>query len=123
MAVEYNTVWMYLAEMMYIVDGDTVDVLIDLGFGVKKKERVRLAGIDTPEMFSVKKDSEEYAKGEAARAFVVGWSQICSDLIIVKTVKEKGKYGRYIAEIYNREGDECLNDALVEAGHAVRKEY
>lgn len=53
-----------------MVDGDTIDVLIDLGFYVELRERLRLEGIDTPEIYRVPKDSEEYKKGMVAKEYV-----------------------------------------------------
>ena len=54
----------YRARLERVVDGDTIDVLIELGFYVTLRERVRLEGIDTPEIYRVPKDSEEYKKGD-----------------------------------------------------------
>ena len=60
----------YRAKLDRVVDGDTMDVVIDLGFYVELRERVRLAGIDTPEIYRVKKDSEEYKKGQEVKEYV-----------------------------------------------------
>jgi micrococcal nuclease len=60
----------YRAKLDRVVDGDIMDVVIDLGFYVELRERVRLVGIDTPEIYRVKKDSEEYKKGMEAKEFV-----------------------------------------------------
>ena len=57
-----------IKEIVRVVDGDTIDILIDLGFDLTKKERVRLAGIDTPE--SRTKDLEEKAMGLEAKEFL-----------------------------------------------------
>ena len=53
----------YKAKLGRVVDGDTMDVVIDLGFYVTMRERVRLKGINTPEIYKVPKNSEEYKKG------------------------------------------------------------
>ena len=53
----------YLSELDRVVDGDTLDVVIDLGFYIKIKERIRLEGVDTPEIYGVPQDSEEYRRG------------------------------------------------------------
>ena len=53
----------YRAELDRVVDGDTLDVVIDLGFYIKIKERIRLEGIDAPEIYGVPQDSEEYPQG------------------------------------------------------------
>ena len=60
----------YRARLERVVDGDTIDVLIELGFYVTLRERVRLEGIDTPEIYRVPKDSEEYKKGMEAKEYV-----------------------------------------------------
>lgn len=119
----------YKAYCYNIVDGDTMDVSIDLGFKVKINERIRLAGINTPEIYGVKKGSEEYNKGVAAKEEVE--RLILNKNIIVKTEKdETGKYGRYIAFIYTDTDtesptfeDSCLNDYLVKIGFATTAEY
>ena len=61
-----SKLYRYSARCSRVVDGDTLDLDIDLGFGMHFFERVRLFGIDTPETFGVKKDSDEYARGKAA---------------------------------------------------------
>ena len=60
----------YRAELDRVVDGDTLDVLIDLGFYIKIKERIRLEGMDTPEIYGVPQDSEEYRRGMEAKEYV-----------------------------------------------------
>lgn len=118
-----------------VVDGDTLDVDIDLGFYVHIEQRVRLYGVDTPEKYGVKKESEEYKAGVAATEFVEQWlERKVPDLfehyeyVILNpkpvTMKSydgkkfrKGKYGRWLVEIIRADG-ESLNRALVEAGHA-----
>lgn len=108
----------YTGTVVRIVDGDTLDVMFDLGLGVFKKERVRLLRIDTPETYGVKKDSEEYQAGKLATEFVIKWVESNDNVIVVKTTKDKkGGRGRYLAEIYGKEG-ENLNDLLLEKGLA-----
>lgn len=119
----------YRAHCYNVVDGDTVDLTLDLGLKVYAKERVRLAGIDTPEIHGVKKDSDEYKKGTLAKEAVE--RLILHKDIIVQTEKDKtGKYGRYIAFIYTDTNidspsleDSCLNDYLVKEGFAVPAKY
>ena len=53
----------YRAKLVRVVDGDTIDLDIDLGFYIRITERVRLEGVNTPEIFRVKKESEEYKRG------------------------------------------------------------
>jgi len=104
------------------VDGDTVDVDIDLGFGVwLKDQRVRLYGINAPE--SRTRDLEEKKLGLAAKDFCKNFAKE-GEPAILKTKKydAKGKFGRILGEIW-REGefaDQSLNEYLVEKGHATR---
>ena len=115
----------YKAHVVKVVDGDTVDVDIDLGFGiVMKDERVRIMGIDTPE--SRTSDKVEKLFGKAASARV---KELLDDDIILKTQiarngeDMKGKYGRilgdFIVERYEDDRQEMLTDILVQEGHAV----
>jgi|TARA_Y100000114_G_C11705036_1_gene300480 endonuclease YncB( thermonuclease family) len=99
-----------------VVDGDTVDIVIDLGFSLTKKERVRLSGIDTPETRT--KDLEEKELGMDAKNFLtrrlddaVGYN------LVVKTEKD-GKYGRMLGEFHI--GDINLNEEMYDRGYAWR---
>jgi len=103
-----------------IVDGDTIDVEIDFGMGIHKKERVRIAFIDAPEV-----RGEEKVKGYQAKAFVENCIPVGSN-IQLETFKEKGKFGRYIGCVYFIGEDglrKSLGTHMVEAGHAIEKEY
>ena len=107
----------YRVNILRVVDGDTVDVDIDLGFGVwMHKERVRLYGIDTPE--SRTRDLEEKKYGLAAKMFLTKWTN--SGDLTLKTFKDgKGKYGRILGEIWYG-GEHNINQLLVDNHHAVR---
>ena len=86
----------YKCKMIKVVDGDTVDVDIDLGFGVwMRKQRIRLYGIDTPE--SRTRDLEEKKYGLAAKDFLVKWTNAGG--LVLKTHKDdRGKFGRILGE-------------------------
>lgn len=103
-----------------VVDGDTVDFTIDLGFGVFTKQRIRLAGIDTPELRGGTVESKELAKKAKARVEEF----LSSGEVFVKTEKDRtGKYGRYLGYIIivKHSGiDFNLNEILVEEGYAKR---
>ena len=111
----------YNVKVTRIVDGDTVDVDIDLGFGVwLKKERIRLYGIDTPE--SRTRDLEEKKYGLAAKEFL---TKMLDDEggIILKTHRDaEGKFGRILGELWRTTeyGDQSINQYLVDKHHAVR---
>jgi len=110
----------YKAKLIRVVDGDTLDAEIDLGFNVFIKERVRLYGIDTWE--SRTRDLEEKKKGLAAKARLK--ELIYNKPIVIKThKKQKGKYGRILGEIFieGKGFDEInVNDLLFEEGHACK---
>ena len=98
-----------------VVDGDTVDITLDLGFDILYNNRIRLHGIDTPE--SRTRDLEEKKLGLAAKDRV---KELCpvGSTVTVKTTKDgRGKFGRILGEIYV--GDVNVNKLLVEEGHAV----
>lgn len=118
--------YVYDAEVVRVVDGDTLDLLIDLGFRVFSKQRCRLYGIDTPETFGVKKESEEYAKGKAATAFVETWFTDRKK-VLIKSHDGKplgqGKYGRWLVVVLPVDGGMSLNEALVREGHAESVSY
>ena len=99
-------------KIVKIVDGDTIDIEIDLGFSLTKKERVRLAGIDTPE--SRTRDLEEKAEGLLAKSFLEKQLDEAVDLR-VKTEKD-GKYGRMLGWLHD--GDKNINKYMVIKGYA-----
>ena len=112
------SVYEYRCKVTRVVDGDTVDVDIDLGFGVwMHKERVRLYGIDTPE--SRTRDLEEKKYGVAAKARLAELIANADDLTIKTSVdgKARGKYGRILGTIFA--DDVNLNTTLITEGHAV----
>lgn len=105
----------YKAKLIRVVDGDTVDLTLDLGFNTFINHRFRLHGVDTPEVFGVKKGSEEYEKGIKAKNRVAELLE--GKNIKVETFKDrKDKYGRYLAVIYVDKI--CINDLLFEEGLA-----
>ena len=113
----------YKATVERVVDGDTIDVVIDLGFKITTNQRIRLKGINTPETYSVKKDSEEYKKGMKAKQFVLQRIEANNNEVTVETNKDTGKYGRYIGTIWLADNETSLNDELVEKGLAVIVNY
>ncbi len=112
----------YTATVRRVVDGDTIDVDIDLGFGVwMHKERVRLYGIDTPE--SRTRDLEEKKYGLIAKEQIQAFMPVGSMQTLV-TVKDKaGKFGRILGKflIYDKKTDAqmTINDWMIREHHAV----
>ena len=104
-----------------VVDGDTIDVTIDLGFDLYKKERVRIAGVDTPEKRT--RDLEEKALGLDATYWMKKQLEdtIAGDeeLIIRTELKGgTGKYGRLLGWLYVGEDTISLNEQMITEGYA-----
>jgi len=111
----------YKCTIVRVIDGDTVDVDIDLGFGVWiHKERIRLFGIDTPE--SRTRDLEEKKYGLAAKEYLKGMLNDGGG-ILLKTHKDDatGKFGRVLGELWRTTNyaDKSINDYMVEKHHAA----
>jgi micrococcal nuclease len=105
--------YVYKATIERVVDGDTIDVTLDLGFDVRlHKQRCRLAGIDTPE--SRTRDLAEKKLGLAAKDRLI---ELCVGSITIKSFG-KGKYGRILAIPYT-ENNEDICQMLINEGHAV----
>ena len=108
----------YRAEVLRVVDGDTVDVLIDCGFSILLKERVRLFGIDAPE--SRTRDKKEKKRGLAAKARLQELIENADQKIIIKTeLDKKGKFGRILGVLWDEKKKKNFNSMLVSEGHAT----
>ena len=108
-------------EVNRVVDGDTIDVAIDLGFGLYKKERVRVAGVDTPEKRT--RDLEEKELGIEATNWLKekldGAISGDDDLVIrTELVGGMGKYGRLLGWLYIGDSELSLNEIMIEEGYA-----
>tara|TARA_B100001996_G_C18526713_1_gene541368 strand:+ start:463 stop:864 length:402 start_codon:yes stop_codon:yes gene_type:complete len=105
----------YKCKLIKVIDGDTIDVDIDLGFGVwLRKQRIRLYGIDTPE--SRTSDDIEKIYGNAAKDYLIKWTG--AGELTIKTHKDaKGKFGRILGEIWTF--DTNINKKMIEEHHAV----
>jgi len=104
-----------------VLDGDTIDVTIDLGFDLFKKERVRVAGVDTPEKRT--RDLEEKALGYDATNWLKdkleGAIDGDDDLVIrTELVGGVGKYGRLLGWLYIGDADVSLNEQMIDEGYA-----
>ena len=104
-----------------VVDGDTIDVTIDLGFDLYKKERVRVAGIDTPEKRT--RDLEEKALGIDATNWLkakLAEAITGDDELTIRTELSGGigKYGRLLGWLYIGDGDVSLNEEMIKLGYA-----
>lgn len=105
--------YFYNAVVDRVVDGDTIDVTIDLGFNVWIKERLRLYGLNTPETRT--KDAEEKERGLKAKRYVENQVNSNQGKIQIQSLG-RGKYGRVLAEIWV--GKNNINELLISNGHA-----
>jgi len=114
----------YKAKVVRIVDGDTLDAMIDLGFNTWVKKRIRLAGIDAYE--SRTRDKKEKKKGLAAKARLQQLLEKGNEFTLIS--QGVGKYGRCIANVYvvekyirsDKYHGKSINEAMVKEGHAKR---
>ena len=107
----------YNCTVTRVVDGDTIDVILDLGFSVLHKCRVRLYGIDTPE--SRTKDKDEKARGKLAAKYLEDSINNGTEIILRSKLKDsKGKYGRVLGEIIVDNIN--INQSMIEKYLAVK---
>ena len=110
-----------VTEINKVLDGDTIDVTIDLGFDLYKKERVRIAGVDTPEKRT--RNLEEKALGLDATEWLKdkleGAIDGDDDLVIrTELVGGVGKYGRLLGWLYIGDASVSLNEKMIDEGYA-----
>ena len=110
-----------VVEINRVLDGDTIDVTIDLGFDLFKKERVRVAGVDTPEKRT--RDLEEKALGIDATNWLkekLEGALAGDDDLVIRTelVGGVGKYGRLLGWLYLGDAHVSLNEAMIDEGYA-----
>lgn len=111
----------YKARVLRVVDGDTLDVLVDMGFGCMCTQRLRLLGVNTPELRPRKgtaaEKEDEKRRAIQATEYV---ERVLPNNIIIDTEKDDA-FGRYLAEIYFFDSGQWshLNALLLEKGHAV----
>ena len=122
-------IYIYKAELVRVVDGDTVDLVIDLGFDTSRKERFRLYGIDAPEMNTPAGKEAKAWLEDAIRPL----GAIYVQTVQLETKAKRDKYGRFLAVLYGNLGDlraklppktlalESVNSQMIEAGHAKER--
>ena len=106
--------YQYKVKLDRVIDGDTIDCYIDLGFNINTKKRIRFVGINTPE--SRTRDLEEKKRGLAAKARLKEILKENKNKFILES-QGVGKYGRCLAII--KIGDKSVNQQLIEEGHAT----
>ena len=117
-----NSCWNYNATVTRVVDGDTFDCEIDLGFDLTIKQRVRVAGVDTPEKRT--RDKEQKKLGLDATLWLedkLADAANCGHSLTVRTELDKGakgKYGRLLGWLYVGDSEISLNELMIEEGYA-----
>ena len=106
----------YSAKLQRVVDGDTCDALIDLGFDTWVKKRIRFYGVDTWE--SRTRNKEEKVKGLAAKAFTKDLLENSDEGKFLLKSHGVGKYGRVLGELFVKGNEKSVNELLKENGHA-----
>ena len=106
----------YNATVTRVVDGDTIDAMVDLGFGTWKKVRIRMHGINAPE--SRTRDLEEKKKGLAAKARLVEMLEENKNEFILVS-HGVGKFGRCLGEIFLNKKENSVNKQLIWEGHGT----
>lgn len=105
----------YRAEIVNVVDGDTVDAEVDLGFSLRFAMRLRLWGINAPEM-----RGESAERGRESRLRLRDLCFLAGNCVVIRTHKDRqDKYGRYLAELCVPGATRTINQQLVDEGHAV----
>ena len=110
----------YSCKLVRVVDGDTCDAMIDLGFDTWVKKRIRFKGVDTWE--SRTRDLEEKAKGLEAKAFTKNLLENSDDGKFSIISYGLGKYGRVLGELFVKGYEVSVNQLLIENGHAYEYE-
>ncbi len=107
----------FVKEVKNVVDGDTIDVIIDLGFDILFSSRVRLAGIDTPESRTT--DKAEKALGIEAKEYLKKHLKDAKSVVIrTEKMDSSEKYGRILGWVYVNGESESLNNKMINDGYA-----
>ena len=107
----------FVREVKNVVDGDTIDVIIDLGFDIMFASRVRLAGIDTPESRTT--DKAEKVLGVEAKEYLKKQLKDAKSVVIrTEKMNSSEKYGRILGWVYVNGESESLNNKMINDGYA-----
>ncbi len=104
-------------QVLKVVDGDTIDADIDLGFDISLTKRVRLAGIDTPESRTT--DKREKALGLESKDWLKNRLEFAKDILIKTQLPDSTeKYGRILGKLYINSEETSLNEQMIDEGYA-----
>lgn len=116
---EKNPLYLYSGKIERVLDGDTLDVTIDVGFNIKSKDRIRIFGVNAPEMST--------PEGIKAKEFLEGLIQVNGLDIVFYSIKDKREtFGRYLGVLYFGKDalklpPKSINKIILEAGHGKAK--
>lgn len=120
----------FQASVLNVVDGDTLDMRVDLGFRTVKDVRVRLSGVDTAEIYGVDEDSPEHERGMKQTRFVKDWLQEHRTVrvtrhwpFVLDTETDTGKYGRWPGRVIAKDDGSVLNEELIDQWPSVESTY
>ena len=117
MSKKNKAAWRYQAKLDRVIDGDTVDAMIDLGFSTHRSIPIRCHGINTPE--SRTRDKSEKKRGLASKARLVEILEADDNQFVVQSLGV-GKYGRCLGILYTESlGDTSVQQTLIDEGHGV----
>ena len=117
MSKKNKAAWRYQAKLDRVIDGDTVDAMIDLGFSTHRSIRIRFHGINTPE--SRTRDKSEKKRGLASKARLGEILEADDNQFVVQSLGV-GKYGRCLGILYTESlGDTSVQQTLIDEGHGV----
>ena len=117
MSKKNKAAWRYQAKLDRVIDGDTVDAMIDRGFSTHRSIRIRFHGINTPE--SRTRDKSEKKRGLASKARLVEILEADDNQFVVQSLGV-GKYGRCLGILYTESlGDTSVQQTLIDEGHGV----
>lgn len=119
-----HAAYIYKAYCVGVVDGDTIDVYIDQGFHTYRRERLRLLGVNTPEM-----KGATLQAGRNARQYTIDWlatggtgptyMPVAGKWPLIIFTEKADAFGRYLATVWRTKDGVCLNNDLISSGHAV----
>lgn len=115
---DFDDPYVYDAHVVEVIDGDTIDLRLDLGFHMNTELRFRLKGVDTHETYGVNKESEEFKRGKEEANWVTEWltqAELGEGRwpLRIKTYG-MGKYGRWMGRIQRKNDGEELNQAILD---------
>jgi len=114
--MDESDLYVYRARVVEVIDGDTVDLEVELGFRTKMHVRMRVAGVDTGEVFFVEEESDEFEKGQIHKAFTADYlyDEEGNPHDLLFESYEEGYYGRWVGDVIRDGAEDSLSEALID---------